>query len=168
MLVLYVKWAKSDQSFLTKWTLFLNFYMLFPWIFICRLCRDYKKVKTKISFSYQYSQAFWWTNYSVMWHCNLHPCFGDRSLLHVFCLQHYFHLLLLFSLLLFFSSNLFSPSSNVCSKRAKKTNFLLLKQVKSSAILKSQSKQLNLVPRSTWLTVQLSTTLLHFWHHRSN
>ena len=89
MLVLYVKWAKSDQSFLTKWTLFLNFYMLFAWIFICRLCRDYKKVKTKISFSYQYSQAFWWTNYSVMWHCNLHPCFGDRSLLHVFCLQHF-------------------------------------------------------------------------------
>ena len=47
-----------------------------------------KRFKLK-SVSVINSQLFWWTNYSVMWHCNLHPCFGDRSLLHVFCLQHF-------------------------------------------------------------------------------
>ena len=55
MLVFNVIWAKSDPSFLTEWTLFLNIYMLFAWIFICRLHRDYKKVSTKISFSHQFA-----------------------------------------------------------------------------------------------------------------
>ena len=55
MLVFYVIGAKSDQSFLTEWTLFLIIHMFFAWIFICRLHRGYKKVSTKISFSYQFA-----------------------------------------------------------------------------------------------------------------
>ena len=54
MLVFYVIWAKSDQNVLTEWTLFLNIYMFFVWIFINRLHRGYKKVSTKINFSYQF------------------------------------------------------------------------------------------------------------------
>ena len=55
MLVFYVIGAKSDQSFLTEWTLFLIIHEFFAWIFICRLHRGYKKVSTKISFSYQFT-----------------------------------------------------------------------------------------------------------------
>ena len=54
MLVFYVIWAKSDPNVLTEWTLFLNIYMFFMWIFINRLHRGYKKVSTKINFSYQF------------------------------------------------------------------------------------------------------------------
>ena len=54
MLVFYVIWAKSDPKVLTEWTLFLNTYMFFMWIFINRLHRRYKKVSTKINFSYQF------------------------------------------------------------------------------------------------------------------
>ena len=54
MLVFYVIWAKSDPNVLTEWTLFLNIYMFFVWIFINRLHRGYKKVSTKINFSYQF------------------------------------------------------------------------------------------------------------------
>ena len=54
MLVFYDIWAKSDPNVLTEWTLFLNIYMFFMWIFINRLHRGYKKVSTKINFSYQF------------------------------------------------------------------------------------------------------------------
>ena len=54
MLVFYVIWAKSDPNVLTEWTLFLNIYMFFMWIFINRLHSGYKKVSTKINFSYQF------------------------------------------------------------------------------------------------------------------
>ena len=99
MLLFYVTWAKSDPSFLTGWTLFLNIYMFFAGIFICRLHRGYKKVSTKISFSHQFAtilmdqllcnvtlyfiSLFWWRAAST---CILFTAF---------------HLLLLFSSLLF-------------------------------------------------------------------
>ena len=88
--------------------------MFFAWIFICRLHRGYKKVSTKISFSYQFAtilmdqllsnvtllftSLFWWRIAST---CILFTAF---------------HLLLLVSSLLwviFFCSNLLSPSCNV-------------------------------------------------------
>ena len=91
-----------------------NIYMIFAWIFIRRLHRGYKKVSTKISFSYQFAtilmdqllcnvtllftSLFWWRIAST---CILFTAF---------------HLLLLVSSLLwviFFCSNLLSPSCNV-------------------------------------------------------
>ena len=115
----YFIWAKSDPSFLTEWTLFLNIYMFFAWIFICRLHRGYKNVSTK-PVSVITSQLFWWTNYSVMSHCYLYLCFGEGPLLHVFYLQHfisYFYLAHCFQL---FSSATISflhcPSCNVGPK----------------------------------------------------
>ena len=119
MLEFYVIGAKSDPSFLTKWTLFL--------IFTCSSLEssfvDFTEVIKRFqlkSVSVINSQLFWWINYSVMWHCNLHLCFGEGSLLHVFCLRH-----LVSSLLwvIFFCSNLLSPSCNVGPKWEKTCYF---------------------------------------------
>ena len=104
MLVFNVIWAKSDPSFLTEWTLFLNIYMFFAWIFICRLHRDYKKVSTKISFSHQFATILMDQNNNLFWWRVTSTCI----------LFTVFHLLLLFSSLLwviFSGSNLLCPLS---------------------------------------------------------
>ena len=46
---------KVIQVFWPNEHCFFNIYMFFAWIFICRLHRGYKKVSTKISFSYQFT-----------------------------------------------------------------------------------------------------------------
>ena len=66
------------------------------------------------------SQLFWWTNYSVMWRCNLYLCFGEGPLLHVFCLQHFISYFYLACCVQLFSSATISflhcPSCNVGPK----------------------------------------------------
>ena len=104
MLVFNVIWAKSDSSFLTEWTLFLNIYMFFAWIFICRLHKDYKKVSTKISFSHQFATILMDQNNTLFWWRVASTCILFTA----------FHLLLLFSSLLwviFSGSNLLCPLS---------------------------------------------------------
>ena len=119
MLAFNVIWAKSDPSFLTEWTLFLNIYKFFAWIFICRLQRDYKKVSTKISFSHQFTTIL----------MDQLLCFGEGSLLHVFCLQHfmfYFYLARWFEL---FSQAAISfvlcPSCNIGPKQERLVTSIL-------------------------------------------
>ena len=103
MLAFNVIWAKSDPSFLTEWTLFLNIYKFFAWIFICRLQGDYKKVSTKISFSHQFAIIL----------MDQLLCFGWR-VTSTCILFTAFHVLLLFSSLvwvIFSGSNLLCPLS---------------------------------------------------------
>ena len=124
MLEFYVIGAKSDPSFLTKWTLFL--------IFTCSSLEssfvDFTEVIKRFqlkSVSVINSQLFWWTNYSVMWCCIFTSLFWWR-IASTCILFTAFHLLLLVGSLLwiiFFCSNLLSPSCNVGPKWEKTCYF---------------------------------------------
>ena len=107
--------------------LFLNIYMVFAWIFICRLQRGFKKVSTKVSFSYQFTTilmdqllcnvTLWFT--SLFWWMVASTCI-------LFTAFHLLHVLLFRSLLwsvIFFCSNLLSLSCNVGPKWGKTCYF---------------------------------------------